>query len=1336
MAAMSSYQGWIRLLIVLPILPQCLISLAQAQVIPVRVALPGESRVTANRLTAVAKLVADKQWSEAIDEYLQIQEESGDDLVPLDNGHSISAKRLCQLRLTALPPEALRLYRDRVESQAKKWFEQGKAERDTRLLRRLVDEAFVSQYTDRALDLLGDLAFERGRFQEAESWWEILAPTIKPDTKPRLLDLVFSDPQIDLARVKAKQLLAQLFAGKLENWPENLKQYRKSHGNLEGFLAGQKGKYADILEAIFDRSELKRSIKKRQSQTQSWPTFAGDPSRSFIAPRAPKRLAYETPPWPIHLTDHRGNGGADRRVGNPSHASPQPRFFPVISGDLVFISQGHSLAAYDLLSARRVGFFDLQRVSPIVSDPHSVTDPVDYSVTISNGRVFAALAIAGLRPDKEKKSRVPDLEYVLVCLDLPPQPDGQFHLLWRHEASDSNAKDKKSAAFWEGCPIVSDNQVYIARTSHDRNRNSTTIDCFDADSGHLRWQKEICLAADANHRRPHLVTLAGSKVIYAPESGVIVALDATTGNRAWGRRYSSRGLQTENGVLSPRGLSPVVYDSGRVFAAPADFDGILCLDAHTGEKLWERKGIEVVHILGAAKGKLILTNAKTKSWPAGIRALDAETGNDIRRWIQPADATNLNSYGRGILAGDSVFWPVQRSDQDQPSAVLILNQEDGGQPNLDLSQFGQVRPGNMALGDGCLAVADDENVYVYVPPARLLEQRENQANHSDSAVAHYHLAIARADAGQSTEALEAFSLAAILAGTKHPLANPSLLERIRKDWNQYLLSLAKQEARDNHRDTAEALFRQAASPEFSTSDRLSAFAQQAEWFSSIDPHRAVAVCKSILEDHALRRGWLIDRDGTLHQAKWWAADQVLRWGGTDRDRNSSRPKSLIQGRDVHSQKLGQSGNDVDSAISELRWKLPLTANWQISLSPGEKLLGVSHSPERCLFTCRGQELVCREFMANQPRWLQKLGGTPTWLETVGDDVIVAGPKEINYLSLADGKVHWNLTAPPSLLAQSKDEGDLQQFQLIGSHLIFFQGRHHVFGVDIQTGRVIWQHQAPGAWLGLPPPSGRFGPFFAAGEKGIIIQASAGRLWIIDPQTGKPIFEGQSGSSAWPRPPLQVDKDRAAIILDSQHVILLNLPSGEILWKKTLPQPSMTALAPQLVWNGQSLCQIIDGWRFALMDLANGNDVFEKGISTEPINSDLCAWDSDYLYYVSRGVLQARSLTSAERIWERPLPRLSVPWRAVDLDKHLLLIPSQPPYTLRWSFFLTPQPMSFPVEMQWDDVILLVCDKQSGKVAQQWAIHGTQSPVSVQISNQALMVTVGEKLLVCQPSSVR
>ena len=101
---------------------------------PGRLPLPGESRATANRLAATDKLVTEKQWSEAIDEYLHILEEAGDELIPLDSAQYLCARRLCHQRLAALPPDALRLYRDRVESQAKKWFEQGKDEREPLLL--------------------------------------------------------------------------------------------------------------------------------------------------------------------------------------------------------------------------------------------------------------------------------------------------------------------------------------------------------------------------------------------------------------------------------------------------------------------------------------------------------------------------------------------------------------------------------------------------------------------------------------------------------------------------------------------------------------------------------------------------------------------------------------------------------------------------------------------------------------------------------------------------------------------------------------------------------------------------------------------------------------------------------------------------------------------------------------------------------------------------------------------------------------------------------------------------------------------------------------------------
>ncbi|HEV3120059.1 MAG TPA: hypothetical protein VGY58_23565, partial [Gemmataceae bacterium] len=203
-----------------------------------RISINGESGRTARRLIAVDKLLEDKKWPEAIDELQRILSEAGDDLVPVDNRHCMEARRLCHVRLAALPPDALRLYRGRVDSQAKKWLDEGSATRDATLLRRLVDETFCSRFTEQALDLLGDLAFERGAFAEAEHWWQMLARPASYGASPmagRDL-LVYPDPHLDIAQVRAKELMAPLLLGELAAFQHELPAFQAKHGAASGHL--------------------------------------------------------------------------------------------------------------------------------------------------------------------------------------------------------------------------------------------------------------------------------------------------------------------------------------------------------------------------------------------------------------------------------------------------------------------------------------------------------------------------------------------------------------------------------------------------------------------------------------------------------------------------------------------------------------------------------------------------------------------------------------------------------------------------------------------------------------------------------------------------------------------------------------------------------------------------------------------------------------------------------------------------------------------------------------------------------------------------------------------
>jgi outer membrane protein assembly factor BamB len=695
-----------------------------------RVGLPGESQRTARRLIAADKLVAEQKWAEAVDEYQRILIEVGDDLVPLNARHSLQARWLCHLRLAALPAAGLRLYRARVDNQAKKWLDQAVAGRDVDLLRRLVEELFCSSSTDQVLDQLGDLAFERGQFEEAERWWRMLAlPALQMEKGPRIKDtLLFPDPQLDVAGVRAKQILARLFRGEQAGLLEEWEAFQKLHGKAEGYLAGKQGNYVAILTDLVGQIEMPAQVL----ENEVWATFAGDASRSYIVPRAGGRLLrlpqVEGPTWRVEL-ENKGKGpeaDSERPVAGkvvpPSQAARSLPFYPLIVGDQVLVADARHVMAYELSSGRQVLRYD---VAPERNDAElgvtlrlPAAPDLGYPLTAASGRIYARLGAQSLG-----SRRGGDQESFLVCLNWPSTSGGKIQR-WL-----VNKPPAPEGSVFEGSPIVHHGSVYIAAARQAGIQVQTAVACYDADTGALRWQREICdtqeLKDGEARTRHHLLTLAADKIVYCSHSGAIVALDATSGRRAWAVRYPGRGNRTADRTPSPRGLAPCVHAKGRLYAAPLDYDRILCLDATTGHQLWESAPLEVVHLLGVAKGRLIFTTTTPRR---GIRALDAATGLPQRSWFQPADGTDLATFGRGLLAGDYVFWPTRGTNGTGPSCVqdrlYVLSQEDGEPVIAPVDNIA----GNLAAANGCMVVADATSLSAYVPDELLLPTRRTQVS--------------------------------------------------------------------------------------------------------------------------------------------------------------------------------------------------------------------------------------------------------------------------------------------------------------------------------------------------------------------------------------------------------------------------------------------------------------------------------------------------------------------------------------------------------------------------------------------------------------------------------
>ncbi len=270
------------------------------------------------QLDRVKPLLADRQWDEAVEILRQLSETSEGKLLGVTPHRFISLRDWCQLRLAALPPEALKLYRSRVDPVARKWYEQGIADRDPKPLRNIVNQAFASSFGDDALMALGEIALESGDFAAARWNWERIIPVHKtePTTGGAAVELPpqrnmlpqawpsYPDTDFDLAVVRARLVLVSIFEGATARARGELAAYRKLHPDAQGRLGGRDGRYVQLLESL-----LAESVSWPATPSDAdWPTFAGNPQRNkttaplldvgAVAWRVPLRPA-AAPPSPM-----------------------------------------------------------------------------------------------------------------------------------------------------------------------------------------------------------------------------------------------------------------------------------------------------------------------------------------------------------------------------------------------------------------------------------------------------------------------------------------------------------------------------------------------------------------------------------------------------------------------------------------------------------------------------------------------------------------------------------------------------------------------------------------------------------------------------------------------------------------------------------------------------------------------------------------------------------------------------------------------------------------------------------------------------------------------------
>ena len=787
----------------------------------------------------------------------------------------VDLRQFCQRKLAKLPPEARAIYRNRVDPQAERWFNQGVRDRDRDALRRVVEQAFSSSWGDDAAEWLGDLAYQDGRFEEALSNYRLVVPDRAGDAGV----LVHPDPSVDVARIAAKKILCRAAIASLAPTVEDLNEFQKRFPEGKGRLAGRDGSFLETLKAALQDD----SLAMPKSPDGRWPTFAGSPQRTRVVPGS---IDIGSKQWrvdlePVQSTRPPRGGRAASFPVTPIAPHRLLAYHPIVVGDQVIVTNGSQITAYNLNdrpesvqgspleSVKAAWRYDGDRESLIPQATRNLTGPPRYTLTAQGDRIFSRMG-PNIVPSFNMGRR--ELVSPSRIVGINRSKDGEP--LWPSKSAVDILAPKRQGEpvsrgiGFEGTPVADDHNIYVALTDR-REETLNYIAALDAETGDTRWVRFLgtafsdtlnafamnggmggfgnALSGDFGHR---LISLEGPTLYYQTNLGAVVALETETGAIRWVATYPRLD---RNGSSSERDLNPAVVHDGIVIVAPDDSSSILAFDADTGRLVWKTEPIDddvrLAHLLGVAKGRLVATGDK-------VLLFDIKNGKLVSAW--PDAGKTHEGFGRGVLAGDKIYWPTRNE-------IHVLDQGTGlrSEPSIKLQEAFQTGGGNLAVGDGYLIVAEANQLVVFCQNRRLIERyRDEIAKNPEQAVGYFLMAKAAEATAQDDLALDSLDHALARARPTDVIDGVPLVDSTRDHRFRLLLKMGKKARLAKDLGLAQTRFQEASAAARIERDQLTArLALGDVQLERSTPEIAVRTLQALLGEDRLRALDVVAEEG-------------------------------------------------------------------------------------------------------------------------------------------------------------------------------------------------------------------------------------------------------------------------------------------------------------------------------------------------------------------------------------------------------------------------------------------------------------------------------------------